>query len=303
MSILSLGFIGLGRMGRHMATRLADAGYPLTVFDTAREAVDELRARGAEAASSAAEVASASDVVLASLPTPEVVEAVALGGSGLVQGTRARIFVDLSTTGPRTSKRVAGALEAGGKWAVLDSPVSGGVAGASAGKLTLMVSGKRAAYAELEPVLRVFGKLFYCGEQPGLGQTVKLANNLVSAAALAVSCEALVMGAKAGVDPRIMLEVISASSGRNAALTDKVPRHIFTRRFDFGFSTGLSHKDVRLCVEEAEALGFPMMMGSAVRQVLALTKSRYGADSDFTNMIRLFEEWASVEVSPGDTAS
>ena len=104
------------------------------------------------------------------------------------------------------------------------------------------------------------------------------------------------MGAKAGVDPQVMLDVISVSSGRNAAFTDKVPKHILTRSFDFGFSTGLSHKDTRLCVEEAEAMGLPMVIGSAVRQVLTMSKAAFGADADFTNMIRLFEQWADVEV-------
>jgi 3-hydroxyisobutyrate dehydrogenase-like beta-hydroxyacid dehydrogenase len=298
MSDLSLGFIGLGHMGGPMAARLLAAGYRLTVCDTVAANVQPLVAQGATAVATAAEVASEADVVFVSLPTPEVVEQVALGPQGVAQGSRARVLVDLSTTGPRTSDRIATALARGGRVVLLDSPVSGGVAGAKAGKLTLMVAGPRAVYDELVPVLNHFGKMFFCGEKAGLGQTVKLANNLMSAAALAVSCEALVMGAKAGVDPQVMIDVISVSSGRNAALTDKVPKHILTRGFDFGFSTGLSHKDTRLCVEEAEAMGLPMIMGAAVRQVLTMTKSAYGAQADFTNMIRLFEEWAGVEVHP-----
>lgn len=295
---LALGFIGLGNMGGPMAARLLAAGHAVTVCDPSPAAVAALQAAGARVAATAAEVGEAADVVFASLPSPEVLEQVALGPQGVAAGQRVRVFVDLSTTGPRMSAKVAAALAATGRVQMLDCPVSGGVAGATKGTLTLMVAGPRAAYDELQPLLQLLGKQFYVGPQPGQGQTVKLANNLMSAAALAVSCEALVMGARAGLDPQVMVDVISVSSGRNAALTDKVPKHILSRRFDFGFATGLSHKDTRLCVEEAEAMGLPMIVGAAVRQVLTMTKAEFGAESDFTNMIRLFEQWAGVEVRP-----
>lgn len=303
MTTLQLGFIGLGNMGGPMAARLVAAGHAVIVCDPVPAAVERLRAVGAQVAANAVEVAEKSDIIFASLPTPEVLEQVVLGPQGVVQGGRARVLVDLSTTGPRMSAKVAKALAATGRWTMLDCPVSGGVAGATKGTLTLMVAGPRAVYDELQPVLQVLGKQFYCGTEPGQGQTLKLANNLMSAAALAVSCEALVMGARAGLDPQVMVDVISVSSGRNAALTDKVPKHILSRKFDFGFSTGLSHKDTRLCVEEAEAMGLPMIMGTAVRQVLTMTKSEFGADSDFTNMIRLFEQWADVEVHPASPSA
>jgi 3-hydroxyisobutyrate dehydrogenase-like beta-hydroxyacid dehydrogenase len=125
---------------------------------------------------------------------------------------------------------------------------------------------------------------------------MKLANNLLAAAALAVSSEAIVMGVKAGLDPKLMVEVINAGSGRNSATQDKFPRAVLPRTFDFGFATGLSYKDVRLCVDEAEALGVPMVVGSAVRQLLAVTNATFGAESDFTNVVRTVEQWAGVEV-------
>jgi 3-hydroxyisobutyrate dehydrogenase-like beta-hydroxyacid dehydrogenase len=159
-----------------------------------------------------------------------------------------------------------------------------------------MVSCPRPTFEELEPVLKVFGKPFFLGETPGSAQTMKLANNLLAAAALAVSSEAIVMGVKAGLDPRTMLEVINAGSGRNSATQDKFPRAVLPRTFDFGFATGLSYKDVRLCVDEAEALGVPMVVGSAVRQLLAVTNATFGAESDFTNVVRTVEQWAGVEV-------
>ena len=125
---------------------------------------------------------------------------------------------------------------------------------------------------------------------------VKLANNLMSVTAMAIGCEVFVLGARAGVDPKVMLEVINASSGRSAATMEKFPRHILPRTFDFGFSTALSHKDARLCLDEAEALGVPMLIGNAVAQVLTMTKTAFGPEADFTNMLRTFEQMAGVEV-------
>ncbi len=292
-----LGFVGLGRMGGPMAGRLMDAGHDLAVFDTSEAAMAPLLAHGARRCASPAEVASAAEVVLASLPTPDVVRQVALGEDGVLRGNRVAAFVDLSTTGPRVAAQVAEAFARGGPGRVtVDAPVSGGVSGAERGTLAVMVSCPRAAFEELEPVLKVFGKPFFVGEKPGSAQTMKLANNLLSVAALAVSSEALVMGAKAGLDPALMLEVINAGSGRNSATQDKFPRAVLPRTFDFGFTTGLSYKDVRLCVDEAEALGVPMVVGSAVRQLLAVTNATFGADSDFTNVVRTVEQWAGVEV-------
>src|ERR1700690_1395588 len=159
-----------------------------------------------------------------------------------------------------------------------------------------MVSCPRATYDALQPVLEVFGKLFFVGEKPGLAQTMKLANNLMAAAALAITSEAMTMGVKAGLDPNVMLDIINVSSGRNSASQDKFPRSVVTRTFDFGFATGLSYKDVRLCVDEAEAMGVPMVVGAAVRQMLAITNATYGAASDFTSIAKVLEEWAGVEM-------
>jgi 3-hydroxyisobutyrate dehydrogenase-like beta-hydroxyacid dehydrogenase len=159
-----------------------------------------------------------------------------------------------------------------------------------------MVAGPREAVDEIEPILKELGRIYVCGTKPGQAQMVKVANNLMSVACMAVSCEMLVLGARAGVDPKVMMDVINVSSGRNGAMQDKVPRHILPRTFDFGFSTALSHKDAGLCLDEAERLGVPLIMGSAARQVLTMTKAEFGPDADFTNMIRLFEHWAGVEV-------
>jgi 3-hydroxyisobutyrate dehydrogenase-like beta-hydroxyacid dehydrogenase len=290
-----LGFVGVGRMGGPMASRLLDAGYQLVVFDTSAEATAPLAARGARVAASAAEVASLAPIVFLSLPTPPIVQSVALSPGGLIDGTAVRIVVDVSTTGPGVASAVARALAAKAITYV-DSPVSGGIAGATRGTLAVMVSGPKVAFEELEPVLKNFGKIFYTGEKAGLAQTAKLANNLLAAAAIAITSEAVVMGVKAGLDPKVLIDIINAGSGLNTASRDKFPRAVLTRTFDFGFATGLSYKDVRLCVDEAESLGVPMVVGAAVRQMLAVTQARFGADSDFTSMARVVEEWAGVEI-------
>jgi 3-hydroxyisobutyrate dehydrogenase-like beta-hydroxyacid dehydrogenase len=224
-----------------------------------------------------------------------VVESVALGPKGIAEGTRVKIFVDLSTTGATVARRVAEGLAVKGITAV-DSPVSGGIAGAEKGTVAVMASCPDGVFEKVKPILEVIGKPFHVGTRPGQGQTMKLVNNLLSATAMAVSSEALVMGVKAGLDPHQIIDVINAGSGRNSATQDKIPRCVLSRTFDFGFSLGLLNKDVRLCLEEADALGIPMVVGSAVRQLLAITLASEGADADMTALVKTVENWAGVEV-------
>jgi len=291
-----LGFIGVGRMGGPMASRLLDAGYRLCIYDLSDEATEPLVARGAQLAASPAEVASMAETVLMSLPTPDVVREVALGGNaGIINGSSVRTLIDLSTTGLGVATEVAAKL-AERRIGWVDAPVSGGVTGAKAGTLAVMVSCPSGKLQELEPVLKTFGRLFHTGEKPGLAQTAKLANNLLAATALVATSEVMAMGVKAGLDAKVLVDIINASSGRNSATQDKFPRAVLPRTFDFGFATGLSYKDVRLCVDEAEALGVPMVVGAAVREMLAVTKARFGAASDFTVVAKLLEEWAGVEI-------
>jgi 3-hydroxyisobutyrate dehydrogenase-like beta-hydroxyacid dehydrogenase len=293
-----IGFIGLGNMGKPMASRLIDAGYQLTVCDVRRESVDALVAKGAHTAASPSAVASAVDTLLLSLPNPAVVREVALGTDGVIAGSKVKIVIDLSTTGARTAREIATAFAAKGIGAV-DSPVSGGVAGAIKGTLAVMVACPKTMFAELEPMLKHIGRVFFIGERPGMGQTMKLANNLLSATALAATSEAIVFGVKAGLDPAIMVDVINAGSGRNSASQDKFPKAILPRTFDFGFTTGLMYKDLKLCLEEAEAAGVPMWVANAVRQLWYHAHEEIGADKDFTTVVQVLERWAGVEVKCG----
>jgi len=300
-----VGMIGTGRMGGPIAERLLEAGRRLVVFDTNEAALQPLAARGATVARSALDVANQAEIVMASLPTPDIVRRTIIGPDGAINGTRIRRFIDLSSTGAVATTEIAAAL-APRNIEFLDAPVSGGVAGARSGKLTVMVSGPRATYDELQPLLALFGRVLFVGVKPGLAQTLKLLNNLMSATAVAITSEAMAMGVKAGLDPTVMLDVINTSSGRNSATQDKFPKHVLTRSFDFGFSAGLSFKDVRLCLEEAEALGVPMVVGTMVRQMLSITCNTYGFDTDCTSVARIVEGWSGCEISakpaqPGDS--
>ncbi|MBT5265174.1 MAG: NAD(P)-dependent oxidoreductase [Rhodospirillaceae bacterium] len=300
MSKMSFGFVGLGNMGSQMAGRLLQAGHSLVVYDRVAATTAAMVNKGAVSAKSAADVASKVDVVFLALPTPDVVKAVILGAEGLVEGAKAKsdqasVVVDLSTTGPRVTLEIAEAL-AGSDVTLIDCPVSGGIAGAVAGTLALMASGDRKTIDGLAPALAEIGKLFIVGDKTGQGQTLKVINNLISTAALTISSEAMVLGAKAGLDPDLMIEVINAGSGRNTATTDKIPNFMLSRSFDFGMTIGLSSKDARLCLEESDRLGVPMIVGTAVRQLLNITRDQFGPDADMTEVIRTVEQWADVEV-------
>jgi 3-hydroxyisobutyrate dehydrogenase-like beta-hydroxyacid dehydrogenase len=290
---MKLGYIGVGKMGGPMAERLAAAGHELVVFDALEAAVKPFVARGSRAATSVAALAREVDTVLVCLPTPEVVRKVSQEIAAA--GGKVRMFVDLSTTGPRVATEVAAALKEKGITAC-DSPVSGGVAGAKKGTLAVMLACPQERREMLESLLAPLGKVFYLGERPGLGQTMKLANNLLSAAAMAITCEALVMGVKAGLDASQMIDIINAGSGRNTASDAKFPRSILPRTFDYGFTNAHMYKDVKLCLEVAEEVGVPMWVGSAVRQLWAYSASHMGPDTDFTTVIKCIEEWAGVEV-------
>ena len=292
---MEIGFVGLGTMGFLMSRRLIEAGHQLVVFDTRPEAVARLTALGAVAATSPKDVADRVETVMASLPSLDAVWQVATAKDGVIEGSKVRRFVDLSTSGARMAARISEALSA--KMIVqVDSPVSGGPGGAEKGSRAVMVSGPAADIELLRPALSVFGKIFVIGERPGMAQTMKLANNLLSATAMAATSEAMVMGVKAGLDPAVMIEVINSGSGMNTASRDKFPRAVLPGTFDYGFTNGLMYKDVRLCLDEAEGMGVPMLVGSMVRQMFGLATTREGADADFTTIVKCVEEWAGVEV-------
>ena len=290
-----LGFVGIGRMGAPMAERLLNAGYALTIYDTQPAVLQALKEKGAHIAKSPKAVADIAATVLVSLPTPDIVIAVALGEQGLARGKAVRTVIDLSTSGSEAARTLADGL-AGLDIQSIDCPVSGGVTGATRGTLALMISGSRERYDQLQDVFNVLGKPVYVGEHPGMAQTMKVINNLISVTALSITSELMVMGVKAGLDPDIMLQVINSGSGRTNASEDKIPRFVLTRSFDFGFAVGLSAKDVRLCLEESEQLGVPLRVGDAARKLVNDVRDKYGDDADLTEIIRYVEDGAGVQV-------
>ena len=292
MSNQPLGFIGVGVMGRPMARRLLENGHALVIYDKDQNALDELSALGAQVASSVREVADRAEILFTSLPSPAIFKAVTLGADGIIEGRAVRVLVDLSTVGSRAEQEVAAALAAKGIDTV-DAPVSGGAAGASKGTLALMVAGKPAAVERVRALFDVFGKVFIVGEQPGQGQLLKLLNNMLSTTAFAITSEAFVAGVKGGLDPEVMLSVINAGSGKNGATMDKFPKHVVPGSFDFGFPISSVCKDIGLAIEECQALGVPMWLGSAARQLWTVAAQQDGGDRDLTELVRTVEGWSN----------
>lgn len=296
-----LAFIGCGAMGAPIAERLIDAGHALHIHDPNPAAIAPLVARGAIAEPSPRAAAERSDIAFACLPSPEVSRKVALGNGGIIGCKRLTAYVEMSTIGSKAVRAVAQGLAATGI-TVLDSPVSGGPRGARAGTLSTMVAGARATFETVKPLLDTVARnVFYIGEEPGLGQLTKLANNMISAAGMAAAFEASAMAVKAGVDARTLIETVNASTGRNSATMDKFPAAVLTRSFDYGGKLSTMYKDVLLCLEEARDLNVPMWVGSNVVQLWfhAMTQGR--GNDDYTSLIKMIEDWAGVVVGGNDS--
>jgi len=292
---MEIGFIGLGKMGGPMSRRLVEAGHKLTVFDTRKEAMEALVKLGAQAARSPADVADRVETVMTSLPSLDIGMKVVSGDDGIIRGNRVRRYVDLSTTGSRAAIKTAEILKAR-NIVQIDSPVSGGVAGAEKGTLAVMVSGPGDEIERVRAALEVFGKVFICGDKPGMAQSMKLANNFLSATGMAATSEAVAMGVKAGLDPSVMVDVINAGSGMNTSTTQKFPRSVLPGTFDYGFGMGLMVKDVRLFLGEAEAFGIPVEVAKAVGSIWEAALAEHGAESDFTRLAQTVEKRAGVKM-------
>jgi 3-hydroxyisobutyrate dehydrogenase-like beta-hydroxyacid dehydrogenase len=296
-----LAFIGCGAMGTPMAERLIDAGHTVRVYDPNPATTAPLVACGAVAAVSPHDAATGSVIAFACLPSPEVSRQVALAPDGIAGCGNLEVYVEMSTIGSTAVKEIAEGLGKSGI-AVLDAPVSGGPRGARAGTLSTMVAGPRAAFEKAKPYLETIARnVFYINEAPGLGQVTKLANNMISAAGMAVAFEASAMAVKAGVDARVLIDTINASTGRNSATMDKFPTSVLTRSFDYGGKLSIMYKDVLLCLEEARALNVPMWVGANVVQLWfhAMTEGR--GNDDYTTLLKMIENWAGVTVGGNES--
>jgi 3-hydroxyisobutyrate dehydrogenase len=297
---MQIGFIGLGHMGQHMARHVAEAGHSVAAFDLRAESIAELTASSSNArrASSVSEVAHEAEIVFTSLPGPPEVESVATSPDGLLEAMRqGSVYVDLSSNSPTLIRRLHKEFAEKGI-ALLDAPVAGGVTGAEAGTLSVMVGGDREVFSRVEPVLKAIGtKVFYCGPT-GNGAITKLCNNLSSQGQIAVAGEILSLGVKAGVDLEILAGVIGVSTGTCRAIVDTFPKQLFRRNFENpGFSSILSAKDTHLAIELAHELNVPMPIGEIVEADKQEALRRGWGPLSPDVFVRLQEERAGVVLS------
>ena len=290
-----VGFVGLGQMGLPMARNLLKAGFPLVVHNRTRAKADALAAEGARVAGSPAEVAAECDLFLSCVPRPPDVEKVFLGQDGAVAAARrGQVLCDMSTVDPDTHRRIAAAAaERGAEY--LDAPISGGTSGAREATLSIMVGGSAAAFERAKPAFEAMGKSIYHVGPVGAGATVKLVNQMMGAIANCAVVEGLVLGTKAGIDPKLLFEIVSKSSGSSAALNGMAP-NILRRNFEPGFTLDLMHKDVALAVEMARRLGVRTLMGGVAEQVVQEARGAGLGDRATFALVQPLERNSGVEV-------
>jgi 2-hydroxymethylglutarate dehydrogenase len=262
---MKVGFIGIGQMGRHMSRHILEARYSLTVHDLNKAAAAPLLDRGARWADNPGEITRVCDIVISSLPTPSIVEDVVYGKNGLKSGWKpGDIFVDMSTNSPSTIRRIAADAAVMGV-SVLDAPVSGGTGGAEKGTLAIMVGGDLAILEKVRPVLETMGKNIFPVGGVGCGNIAKLVNNLIALTTNAITAEGFVLGVKAGIDPRILYEIIKTSTGNSWSL-EQLPGTVFKANFEPGFKLSLGRKDLGLALAMGEETDVPLPIGEVVRE-------------------------------------
>jgi 3-hydroxyisobutyrate dehydrogenase len=299
----SIAFVGLGNMGLPMVANLLKAGYQVHAYDVRREAIEAAVGQGAMAASSAADATSHGEAVITMVPNSPEVEIAYLGPQGVLDGARSgQLAIDMSTIDPATTRKVGARLEANGV-RMLDAPVSGGVPGAVAGTLTIMVGGDPAAVAEARPILSAMGKNVVHVGPLGAGEVAKICNNLLAGVSMIAAAEAFTIGIRAGVDPKILHEVIRTSSGNcwalehNCPVAGLAPKAASNRDFAAGFMTDLMAKDLSLARAAARDLGVPCFTGALAHDLYMLA-SRHGLGrKDFSSVIQLLT--ASEHGGPG----
>ncbi|WP_038207138.1 NAD(P)-dependent oxidoreductase [Xenophilus azovorans] len=299
-ALAQVGFIGLGNMGGAIAERLARSGaVALHVFDRDPAASERLAALGATAQASARAVADTAAQVFTCLPSVDASRAALFGPDGIAGGKAVRHCVEMSTIGPGAMRELATRLEAAGLGA-LDAPVSGGAAGALKGTLAIMVSGAPAVREAAAPVLAAISpKVFTISDRAGDAQVMKLVNNLLAAANMATSFEALVLGVKLGLQPETIIEVVNAGSGRNTGMDDRKTGAILSRRFEGLGKIALLEKDIALAFEVAREAGFPLEATPTIGGMAQLWERAVQqgmAGEDVSALVKVVERRAGVEV-------
>lgn len=293
MAVKTVGFIGLGIMGKPMATRLLAGGFQLVVHNRSRQAVKELVEQGAEEAWSPREVAERAQVYITMLPDSPDVEAVALGPDGLIEGAQpGQVYIDMSTIAPATAIRVAKAMEERGV-RCLDAPVSGGDVGAREGTLSIMVGGDPEILELVRPILSLLGRtITYCGPH-GAGQTVKACNQIQVAMNLIGMAEALTLGVRAGVDPEIILRVLSGGFAQSRVMDVRGPR-VIKGDFTPGFKARLHLKDLGIAMQTAHATQTPLPATALAQELFSALVARGEGELDHSAVIRVLEALAGT---------
>lgn len=291
-----IGFIGIGTMGKPMSSNLLKAGYPLVVYDINPKPLEEIRAKGASIGKSIPHVAGQSNLIITMLPNSSDVQDVILGTGGVKEGVQAgSIIIDMSTIDPSVSRKVAQVLS-GKKVKVLDAPVSGGPGGAEAGTLTIMVGGDKDIFEKCLPVLQAMGKsIYYCGPN-GNGQIVKVINNLLSGIHKVAAAEGFSLGVKAGVDLKILFDVIMSSSGQSRTVQNFVAPKAFKGDFEPGFATELMTKDLGLALNLSKEEGIPLLLGALSHQIYTKLLSMGYGKKDNSILFKLAEDLYNVKL-------
>lgn len=295
-----IGFIGLGAIGSPIARRLAQAGFNLVVHDVRPEAMRPFEGL-ARIANASAEVGEQAEIVFACLPGVNAHREAILGATGLARAKRVKLCVNLGTLGePLLLELERGLLDAG--IATLDAPITGGVPRAELGTLTAIVSGDRAWFERVEPAMCSYAnKRVWLGPRVGSAQVMKVVNNAISLSNLVIAAEAMLVGARAGIDPRVMLDVINNGSGQNSATLSKIPAEVLTDRFNFGGSLAIVVKDLEAFVAQADSQGMPIQSVRTVLEAFRTAKQQLGGDGDVTEVVRPLEQLAGVTLRDGGT--
>lgn len=289
-----IGFIGLGAMGQPMSKRLLAAGYKLLVYDLRPEAIEALVPKGAEAAASVKEVAEKCRKVITIVPNSEAVEKIVFGDQGFLKGAQAGdILIEMTSAYPPSTLKINEALRAKGIH-MIDAPVSGGVIGAEAGTLSIMVGGDEDIFEACRPILSVMGKnLFYMGGI-GAGHAMKAINNFLSATTLAATSEAVILATKLGLNPQRVVEVLQVSTGRSYSTEIKFPKYILPRTYNSGFALGLMYKDIDAVTRMAREYKIPMFLANLVQQIFGLALTKNGEKEDHTVVFSCLEDLANL---------
>lgn len=294
---LRVGLVGIGNMGNPMAANLMKAGWKVNVYDVAADRVrDFLQAHGGQASSSLAELGKNSDVVITMLPDGHIVRRVALGAAAaddcLVTGLAAgAVIIDMSSSAPVGTRELGADLLKHGI-ALIDAPVSGGVKGAVAATLAIMIGGDKAVAERFDELLSAMGRRFYVGAL-GSGHAAKVLNNYVSAAGLAAAAEAVRIAERFGIDPQTLINVVNASTGRNNSTENKFAQFILNGKFNSGFSLGLMAKDIALAMDVAQACDVPAELGRATLDLWKKAEKKVGGAADHTEIARFVNEQES----------